>query len=229
MSLRRLIAPLLTLLVGWIGILSPGAAVAAPVLGPTAHAFGPGLPATDGDAYTERGPPSALALNATYGAVDHWSRGTSTRSDARTPRAITAHDTRALLVQVARATPTRESTQVADVRSIVLDQAGVAAKSVDNILPTPQVGSTKLQHLVDNLYKGTTNPNRVGNGTTMDAIRNEHATGVPTGGRMHSIKGQETLNGLNNWLRRNPGASYSDRLVGQSLADELSLVLRGGG
>ncbi len=106
---------------------------------------------------------------------------------------------------------------------------GVAAKTADNILPTPQVGSTKLQNLVDNLYKGTTNPNRVGNGTTMDAIRNELATGVPTGGRMHSIKGQETLNGLNNWLRRNPDASYYDRLVGQSLADELSLVLRGSG
>ena len=46
---------------------------------------------------------------------------------------------------------------------------------------------------------------------------------------MHSIKGQETLNGLNSWLRRNPDASSYDRLVGQSLADELSLVLRGGG
>jgi hypothetical protein len=63
----------------------------------------------------------------------------------------------------------------------------------------------------------------------MDAIRNEIATGVPTAGRMHTIKGQETLNGLNNWLRRNQGADYHDRLVGQSLADELSLVLRGGG
>ncbi len=106
---------------------------------------------------------------------------------------------------------------------------GVAAKTVDDILPTPQVGSTKLQNLVNNLYKGTTNPNRVGNGTTMDAIRNEIATGVPTGGRMHTIKGQETLNGLNNWLRRNKDADYYDRLVAQSLADELSLVLRGAG
>jgi len=35
--------------------------------------------------------------------------------------------------------------------------------------------------------------------------------------------------GLNNWLRRNPDASYYDRLVAQSLADELSLLLRDGG
>ena len=106
---------------------------------------------------------------------------------------------------------------------------GVAAKSVDDILPTPQVSSQGLQNHIDALYKGTTNPNRVGNGTTMDAIRNELATGGPTAGKMHSIKGQERLNGLNKWLRRNPEAPYYDRLVAQSLADELSLVLRGGG
>jgi hypothetical protein len=111
-----------------------------------------------------------------------------------------------------------------DPRSLI---AQIAAKSVDDILPTPQVGSTKLQNLVNNLYKGTTNPNRVGNGTTMDAIRNQIATCVPTGGRMHTIKGQETLNGLNNWLRRNKDADYYDRLVAQGLADKLSLVLRG--
>ena len=95
------------------------------------------------------------------------------------------------------------------------------------VVPKPQVSSTKLLNYVDNLWKGTTNPNRVGDGTTMDAIRNEIATGVPTGGRMHTIKGQETLNGLNNWLRRNPDAPAHDRLVAQSLADELTEVLRG--
>lgn len=39
------------------------------------------------------------------------------------------------------------------------------------------------------------------------------------------VKGQETLRGLNNWLSRNPTASFDDRLVAQSLADELSLLL----
>ena len=102
-----------------------------------------------------------------------------------------------------------------------------AARSADDILPTPRVSDVKLQNLVDNLYKGTTNPNRVGNGTTMDAIRNESATGLPTGGRMHTTKGEETLRGLNNWLRRNPNADYHDQLVARSLADELSSALQG--
>lgn len=99
------------------------------------------------------------------------------------------------------------------------------AEVVESILPTPRVASQKLQNLIDNLYKGTTNPNRVGNGTTMDAIRNEIATGASTGGKMHTIKGQETLQGLNNWLQRNADAPYHDRLVAQSIADELAAVL----
>jgi hypothetical protein len=34
---------------------------------------------------------------------------------------------------------------------------------------------------MNDLYKGTTNPNRVGSCTTADAIRNELRTGQPTG------------------------------------------------
>lgn len=104
------------------------------------------------------------------------------------------------------------------------DRIGAAARSAD-VLSTPVVESTKLQNLVKNLYKGTTNPNRIGNGTTMDAIRNEIATGASTNGRMHITKGQESLRGLDNWLAKNPDGTYHDRLVAQSLADELRGVL----
>lgn len=100
------------------------------------------------------------------------------------------------------------------------------ARLVDDVLPTPRVESGKLQNIVDNLYKGTTNPNRVGNGTTMDAIRSERATGLPTGGKMHTVKGQGELRGQSKWLRKNQSAAYGDRLVAQSLANELKDVLR---
>jgi hypothetical protein len=95
-----------------------------------------------------------------------------------------------------------------------------------DILQTPPVSDRSLANLVDNLYKGTTNPNRVGNGTTMDAVRNELLTGQPTGGAFHSVKAQETMNGLTNWLSRNPNASYGDRLIAQSLVDELGSLFR---
>jgi len=96
-----------------------------------------------------------------------------------------------------------------------------APTSALDVLPYPTVTDPKLQNYVDNLYKGTTNSNRVGTGTTADAVRNELTTGLPTGGTFHSTKAQETINGLTRWLRNNPDASYSDRLVAQSLLDDL--------
>ncbi|MBU4214936.1 MAG: hypothetical protein KJ792_09800, partial [Actinobacteria bacterium] len=107
-------------------------------------------------------------------------------------------------------------------------QCDEPSASEGDVLTTPQVSDDKLQNIIDNLYKGTTNPSRVGDGTTMDAIRNETATCTPTGGSFHTTKGEESLRGLTNWLRRNPGAGFGDRLVAQSLADELSQVLGGG-
>jgi RHS repeat-associated protein len=101
------------------------------------------------------------------------------------------------------------------------NSGGTAAKGLDDILPTPRVSDPKLQNYVDNLYKGTTNPSRVGTGTTADAVRNELATGLPTGGTFHRTKAQETINGLRRWLRNNPNGSHSDRLVARSLMDDL--------
>ena len=59
----------------------------------------------------------------------------------------------------------------------------------------------------------------------MEAVSFETSTGFPVHGRTHTIKAQESLTGLNNWLGRNPDASVHDRLVAQSLADELTEVL----
>jgi RHS repeat-associated protein len=103
--------------------------------------------------------------------------------------------------------------------------SGIATKNA--VLATPKVGSARLQNIVNNLYKGTGSPTRVGNGTTMDAVRSELATGQMTAGKMHSIKATESMNGLRNWLRKNPDADHHDRLVAQSLLDELSEVMRG--
>lgn len=229
----RLVAALLATIAAWAGGLVPSTAasvsevITCPIYAYDSPARG------EQTSYTapERGPPAACDWVTTYNANDAPSGGASARPDAPTPRVTNDYDLHALPAQLPHAAGT---TTQDPVRALVgdlslLTRAGVAAKTVDDILPTPQVGSQGLQNHIDALYKGTTNPNRVGNGTTMDAIRNELATGVPTPGRMHSIKGQERLNGLNKWLRRNPDAPYNDRLVAQSLADELSLVLRGGG
>jgi hypothetical protein len=101
----------------------------------------------------------------------------------------------------------------------------VATNTVDDILPTPVVSNTKLQNIVNDLYKGTTNPGRVGTGTTADAVRNELATGLATGGKFHSEKAQIYINGLNKVLKQDLTAS--DRLVAQSLLDDLTNALGG--
>ena len=97
----------------------------------------------------------------------------------------------------------------------------LATNNGGGLLPPPSVSDSKLQNLVNNLWKGTANSSPVGNGTTADAVRYERNTGQPVGGKFHTIKAQETVNGLRNWLNNNPNASYSDRLVAQSLLDDL--------
>ncbi|WP_197526610.1 hypothetical protein [Botrimarina colliarenosi] len=102
-----------------------------------------------------------------------------------------------------------------------------AAKTAPKTLPIPNVTDPKLKNYVNDLYKGAKGPNPIGTGSTADAVRNELRTGLPTHGRFHSIKAKEVINGLTNWLRKNPNASHHDRLVAQSLLDDLKAALGG--
>ena len=65
------------------------------------------------------------------------------------------------------------------------------------------------------------NPRRVGTGTTADALRYELRTGNTVFGKSHLQKGEDSLRGLENWLKANPNAPYHDRLVARSLANDL--------
>jgi hypothetical protein len=68
------------------------------------------------------------------------------------------------------------------------DRAADAARTARAVKRSPQPPAVKpsvtdpnLQNIMNDLYKGTTNPNRVGSCTTADAICNELRTGQPTG------------------------------------------------
>lgn len=69
------------------------------------------------------------------------------------------------------------------------------------------------------------NPQRVGDGTTADALRHERSTGTEVHGRNHETKARETVRGLNNWLRRNPDASATDRGTAEAMRDDLQQAL----
>lgn len=62
----------------------------------------------------------------------------------------------------------------------------------------------------------------------MDAIRHELATEEKVGGVFHSQKGADYARGLENWLRANPNAPYQDRVVAQSILDDLRSAMGGG-
>jgi hypothetical protein len=68
--------------------------------------------------------------------------------------------------------------------------------------PKPQVRDWKLRRIVDNLWKGDRQPNHVGDGTTMDAVRNELRTGRPTEGKYHTEKARTELRALQRWIDR---------------------------
>jgi filamentous hemagglutinin len=91
----------------------------------------------------------------------------------------------------------------------------------------PNVVNTKLRNIVTDLYKGTNAARPIGTGSTMDAVRNALRTGIPTGGTFHSIKAGQYTSALRNWLANNPTASPHDRLVAQTLLDDLVGALRG--
>jgi RHS repeat-associated protein len=96
------------------------------------------------------------------------------------------------------------------------------------ILPKPRVSALgNLRNIIDDLYKGTTNRKRIGNGTTMDAIRHELATGQLTHGVSHITKGREYVRALQNYLRANPNAPAHDQLVARSLLQDLRSAIGG--
>jgi hypothetical protein len=92
----------------------------------------------------------------------------------------------------------------------------------------PQVRHWKLRNIVDNLFKGTRASNRIGDGTTMDAVRNELRTGRPTQGVFHTEKARGEIRALERWLERyGPTAPREDRLWAWRLRAELQKALRG--
>lgn len=98
------------------------------------------------------------------------------------------------------------------------------AAQTNEVLPTPRVSNGKLQNIINNLYKGTTNPNRVGTGTTADAVRNEVLTGNPTAGLFHTQKAVNESDALRKLLAKGD-LSFTDRVIAQFLLDDLTDAL----
>lgn len=105
------------------------------------------------DTTTERGPPATYDRSG-YHAVDDRSGGASARPEGPRPGPAAMYNTRAQLAQAAGATATTwDQAQGLGGAPSSVPSSGVAAKTVDDILPTPQVSSQGLQNHIDALYK----------------------------------------------------------------------------
>jgi hypothetical protein len=92
----------------------------------------------------------------------------------------------------------------------------------------PPVHHHRLRRIVDDLWHGTDDPARVGDGTTMDVVRNEVLTGRPTHGRFHLGKGRHAVARLTSWLDEfGNAASRTDRSHAWELRARLGAALDG--
>lgn len=74
----------------------------------------------------------------------------------------------------------------------------------------PHVKDPELKEIMDKTYRENA---KVGSGSTAAAIRSEKATGELVGGKLHTQKGNDTLNELAKWMKKNqnnPEISPSD-------------------
>jgi RHS repeat-associated protein len=129
----------------------------------------------------------------------------------------------------------REAAAAANQAALTL--AATVAGAMSALLPDPSdfalaaivpvVRNAKLGNLVSDLFKGARGDDVIGTGSTADALRNERITGLPTKGVWHTNKSEQYVRALDKWLKKNPDASDYDRLVAQSLRDDLQNALRG--
>ncbi|TCC39159.1 hypothetical protein E0H75_39960 [Kribbella capetownensis] len=89
----------------------------------------------------------------------------------------------------------------------------------------PVASTGKLPNIVDELWHGYQSPTRVGDGTTMDAVRNEILTGRPTKGVWHTDKAIRCRASLRRWIKANPDAPKREYDIADSLIKRLSNAL----
>jgi len=111
-------------------------------------------------------------------------------------------------------------------RADYIDVHRTAHEGGINISQKPTVSNERLQNIVNNLYKGQGGQNTVGNGTTMDAVRNEIKTGNPTNGRFHTQKLNESLTALQRRLRAG-NLNAHDKAVINVLIEDIVKALSG--
>ena len=93
-----------------------------------------------------------------------------------------------------------------------------------NVKPT--VENLQLQRIVNDIYKGQGGKGQIGNGTMMDAVRNELNTGKPTKGRFHSKKARNREAALKKQISSGK-LNAQEKSIARALIDDIGKALSG--
>ena len=101
-----------------------------------------------------------------------------------------------------------------------------AVTSAIDINVKPVISDTNMQDVVNEIYKGQGQKGQIGNGSMMDAIRNEIKTGKSTKGKFHSTKGRNTIVELKKHIASGK-LNARDKTVARALVDDIKKALSG--
>ena len=90
----------------------------------------------------------------------------------------------------------------------------------------PKVTNQELQNAIDEIYKGQGSRRQIGNGSVMDAVRNEQKTGGSTKGKYHSKKARGTINRLEKQIGIGR-LSIEEKKIARELIKDLKKALSG--
>ena len=88
----------------------------------------------------------------------------------------------------------------------------------------PAVKDPKLDSVMEEIYRPGA---KVGSGSTAAAVREEAATGMRVGGKLHALKAEQYIKYLGDWLRKNPNAAPGDRAAAENVIRDMQNALSG--
>ena len=98
-------------------------------------------------------------------------------------------------------------------------QEGGKDKGNFDVSVKPKVSDSELKDVIEKIYKGQGSKGQIGNGTIMDAVRNERKTGNKTKGVFHSQKADESIARLDKRLRSGKLSTEEKEIVRALLKD----------
>lgn len=123
----------------------------------------------------------------------------------------------------------RKTVKISELRSNITGENALESNKFPrhiNLDVKPEVSDIKTREIIEDIYSGQSKKSKVGNGTMMDAIRNELKTGKPTERKFHSVKAKNTIIALHG--RLSSGKLHKvDKTIVRAIIKDLKAAISG--